>query len=212
MKSRVMRLGLTSEELREGLDRVATIEPAVARALERVGYPEPRTSAPGYGTLLRTIVGQQVSVAAARSIWNKLEQAVGPGLPPDVLLSASDERLREAGLSRQKISYARSLAGQVATGTLDLERLPEDDEQAVALLTGIKGIGRWSAEIYLLFAEGRPDIWPAGDLAVQVEIGRIMGLEARPSERQTRELAHAWKPYRGAMAILSWHHYKTKVL
>src|SRR3546814_1965642 len=87
-----------------------------------------------------------VSVAAARSIWNKLEQAVGPGVPQDVLLSASDERLREAGLSRQKISYARSLAGQVATGTLDLERLPEDDEQAVALLTGIKGIGRRSEE------------------------------------------------------------------
>src|SRR3546814_13056156 len=93
---------------------------------------------------LRTIVGQQVSVAAARSIWNKLEQAVGPGVPQDVLLSASDERLREAGLSRQKISYARSLAGQVATGTIALERLPEDDEQAVAPPTGIKGRGRWS--------------------------------------------------------------------
>src|SRR3546814_17301252 len=156
MKSRGMRLGLTSEELREGLDRVATIEPAVARALERVGYPEPRTSALGYGTLLRTIVGQQVSVAAARSIWNKLEQAVGPGVPQDVLLSASDERLREAGLSRQTISYARSLAGQVATGTLDLERLPADDATAVGLLTWTTGIGRGAGEKHLLFAQGRP--------------------------------------------------------
>src|SRR3546814_12998791 len=97
MKSRVMRLGLTSEELREGLDRVAQIEPAVARAMERVGYPEPRTSAPGYGTLLRTIVGQQVSVAAARPPRNKLTQALGPGVLPDGLLWASTECLRAAG-------------------------------------------------------------------------------------------------------------------
>jgi DNA-3-methyladenine glycosylase II len=125
---------------------------------------------------------------------------------------APDELLRSAGLSRQKIGYARSLAMLVASGELDLDRLPADDEEAIAMLSRIKGIGRWSAEIYLLFAEGRADVWPAGDLAVQVEIGRIMGLEERPSEKATRALAEAWRPHRGAAAIFAWHHYKTAVL
>ena len=111
-------------------------------------------------TLLRTIVGQQVSVAAARSMWAKLEAAFGS--PPDLhrLLAASDEELRAAGMSRQKSGYIRSLAELVISGELDLDKLPEDDEEAIALLTKIKGIGRWSAEIYLLFAEGRADVFP----------------------------------------------------
>ena len=88
-----------------------------------------------------------------------------------------------AGISRQKAGYARSLAGLVLSGELDLARLPADDEEAIALLTKIKGIGRWSAEIYLLFAEGRPDVWPAGDLAVQIEIGKLLGLKERPTRK-----------------------------
>jgi DNA-3-methyladenine glycosylase II len=115
--------------------------------------------------------------------------------------------LRAVGLSRQKSSYARSLAEGVTSGRLDLSALPEDDEEAIAQLVAIKGIGRWSAEIYLLFAEGRGDIWPAGDLAVQIECGQILGLDERPTERETRALAEAWRPYRGAAAIFAWHHY-----
>ena len=88
-------------------------------------------------------------------------------------------------------------------------RYPADDEEAIALLTRIKGIGRWSAEIYLLFAEGRSDVWPAGDLAVQVSIGRLLGLGEKPSEKQVRELAEAWRPHRGAAAILAWHSYNS---
>lgn len=204
-------MGLSQDELRRGVDALATLEPAFARALERVGYPEPRVRDRGYNTLLRTIVGQQVSVAAASAIWSRLEAALGDGLDPSTMAAAPDEMLRAAGLSRQKISYAKSLAGQVASGMLDLGALPADDEAAIAALSAIKGIGRWSAEIYLLFAEGRADIWPAGDLAVQIEIGRILGLEERPSERAVRTLAEGWRPYRGAAAIFSWHHYKTPV-
>jgi DNA-3-methyladenine glycosylase II len=100
----------------------------------------------------------------------------------------------------------------VVGGELDLDALPADDEEAIAQLVRIKGIGRWSAEIYLLFAEGRADIWPAGDLAVQISLGRILGLEERPSEKLTRELAEPWRPHRSAMAIMTWHHYNTKVL
>jgi DNA-3-methyladenine glycosylase II len=202
----------TTESIRSAVEALASREPAFAAVVERIGVPEPRRSDRGAQTLLRTIVGQQVSVAAARSMWAKLEAAFGS--PPDLtlLLAASDEELRAAGMSRQKAGYIRSLAELVISGELDLETLPEDDEEAIALLTKIKGIGRWSAEIYLLFAEGRADVFPAGDLAVLVEIGRLMGLEAKPSEKKLRELAEAWRPHRGAAAILAWHSYNSAVL
>jgi DNA-3-methyladenine glycosylase II len=166
-------------------------------------------SEPGVETLLRTIVGQQVSVAAARSMWNKLSAKFGDPIDLKALLAASDEDMREAGMSRQKAGYLRSLAGLVLSGELDLAHLPEDDEEAIEQLVKIKGIGRWSAEIYLLFAEGRHDIWPAGDLAVQIQIGKLLGLEGKPTEKQLRELAEKWRPHRGAAAVLAWHSYNS---
>jgi DNA-3-methyladenine glycosylase II len=200
-------MGLSAEQLRAALDILAGSEPRFAAAIDRAGYPPPRIRPRGYATLLRTIVGQQVSTKAAESVWRKLEGIVGSLDDPGNIVRATDEQLREAGLSRQKASYARSLADEVTTGRLDLDNLPADDEEAVAALVRIKGIGRWSAEVYLLFAEGRPDIWPAGDLAVQIEIGRILGHAERPSEKLTREVADAWRPHRGAAAIFAWHHY-----
>ena len=202
----------TTDTLHESLEELAKLEPAFAAVLERHGRPEPRVSPPGATTLLRTIVGQQVSVAAARSMWAKLEAAFGS--PPDLekLLIATDEDMRAAGMSRQKAGYIRSLAGLVTSGELNLEDLPEDNEEAIELLTRIKGIGRWSAEIYLLFAEGRRDVFPAGDLAVQVELGRLMGLEGKPTEKQIRELGERWRPHRGAAAVLAWHSYNSEVL
>jgi DNA-3-methyladenine glycosylase II len=140
-------------------------------------------------------------------MWAKLLEQVGDPSPTNIL-AASDEMLRAAGLSRQKASYARSLADEVLSGRLDLAMLDENDEAAIAELVRVKGIGRWSAEVYLLFAEGRPDIWPAGDLVVQIQTGRIMGLHERPTERHVRELAEPWRPHRGAAAIFAWHHYK----
>ena len=202
----------TASSIRKHVEALAEREPAFARVVETHGVPEPRSSKPGAETLLRTIVGQQVSVAAARSMWAKLEGAFGA--PPDLkrLLGASDEELRAAGMSRQKSGYIRSLAELVLSGELQLEGLPKDNEDAIALLTKIKGIGRWSAEIYLLFAEGRADVFPAGDLAVQIELGRLMGLKDKPTEKQLRELAEAWSPYRGAAAVLAWHSYNSAVL
>src|SRR5262252_5420435 len=143
----------TRNSIREHVEELASREPAFARVVEKHGVPEPRQSEPGAQTLLRTIVGQQVSVAAARSMWSKLEAAFGSPPELDLLLAASDEEMRAAGMSRQKAGYIRSLAELVTSGELDLENLPEADEEAIALLTKIKGIGRWSAEIYLLFAE-----------------------------------------------------------
>ena len=197
----------TVKTLHASLDALAEREKAFAKVLDTHGKPEPRHSEPGVETLLRTIVGQQVSVAAARSMWNKLVAKLGEPIDLEKLLGSSDEELREAGLSRQKAGYARSLAGLVLSGELDLAHLPEDDEEAIAHLVKIKGIGRWSAEIYLLFAEGRADIWPAGDLAVQIQIGKLLGLEGKPTEKQLRELAERWRPHRGAAAVLAWHSY-----
>jgi DNA-3-methyladenine glycosylase II len=197
----------TADTIRQSVEALAALEPAYAAVVEQHGIPEPRASEPGAHTLLRTIVGQQVSVAAARSMWAKLEAAYGA--PPDLarILNANDEELRLAGISRQKAGYARSLADLVLSKELDLANLPAEDEEAVALLTRIKGSGRWSAELSLVVAAGRHDVWPAGDLAVQISIGRILGLTDRPTEKHLRALGEAWRPHRGAAAVLAWHSY-----
>ena len=205
-------MGLSAEAIREGLDNVAGLEPLMREAIERVGYPEPRIRSTGYATLLRTIVGQQVSVAAAASVWNKLAALLGDDIPPETLLSADFDSLRACGFSRQKQGYARSLCELVVSGELQLDALPADDEEAIAELVRIKGIGRWSAEIYLLFAEGRPDIWPAGDLAVMAGLAKLLKLAARPDEKATRLIAEPWRPHRGAVAIFTWHCYNNPAL
>ena len=205
-------MGLTTATIRAHLDEIAARDPLVAAAIERVGYPEERIRPTGYRTLLRTIVGQQVSVAAAASVWKKLETELGEAMHAAELLARDFDTLRACGLSRQKQGYARSLCELVVSEELDLENLPADDEEAIAQLIRIKGIGRWSAEIYLLFAEGRPDIWPAGDLAVQAACGKLLSLDERPSEKETRALAEKWRPYRGAMAIFTWHAYADPAL
>ncbi len=199
-------MGLTAEQLRASLDALGGIEPAFAAARARIGDPEPRIRDRGYETLLRAIVGQQVSIKAAASILAKVEVATGSIADPARVAATSDADLRAAGLSGQKTLYVKSLAEEVLAGRLDLAALPEDDEEAIAALTHVKGIGRWSAEVYLLFAEGRPDVWPAGDLAVRQEVGRILGLADHPTEKQVRDLAEAWRPHRGAAAIFAWHH------
>ncbi|MEO0032492.1 MAG: hypothetical protein RIS94_2250 [Pseudomonadota bacterium] len=205
-------MGLTAEQIAQGLDHIAARHAGIAQALARVGYPEARIRPTGYRTLLRTIVGQQVSVSAAASVWAKLEALLGEDMPPHDLLATDFDSLRACGLSRQKQGYARSLCELVVAGELDFEDLPVDDEEAIAQLTRIKGIGRWSAEIYLLFAEGRGDIWPAGDLAVQVGLGKLLGLPERPDEKTTRALAKDWRPHRGAAAIFTWHCYNNPAL
>jgi DNA-3-methyladenine glycosylase II len=205
-------VGLSAAQLKEHLDALAARDPRFAAALEFAGYPEPRIRDRGYATLLRTIVGQQISFKAADSVWKKIEATVGDIADPNALVARSDEDLRAAGLSRQKIGYARSLAELCASGALVFDALPTDDEEAIALLTQVKGIGRWSAEIYLLFAESRSDIWPAGDLAVQESVRRIVGHDVRPTEKAVRAIAEDWRPYRGAAAIFAWHHYMVQVI
>lgn len=205
-------MGIGDTQLRKSMDALVTLEPAFGKRMAEIGYPPPRIRDRGYATLLRTIIGQQVSVASADAVWRKLAETLGDPEDPTRLIAADNDALRGAGLSRQKQGYARSLAELVVSGALDLDKLPDDDEEAIAALVEVKGIGRWSAEVYLLFAEGRPDIWPAGDLAVQIEIGRILGREDRPSEQEIRADAEAWRPHRGTAAIFAWHSYNTEVI
>lgn len=205
-------VGLSVTELRADLDALSAREPSLARELARVGYPVPRIRPRGFQTMLRTIIGQQVSVASAASVWAKLETELGADFVPADVLARDFDTVRACGLSRQKQSYVRSLCELVDAGIVDFFSLPADDEAAIAQLTTIKGIGRWSAEIYLLFAEGRRDIWPAGDLAVQEGVKRLLGLADRPAEKPTRALAQGWSPQRGAMAIFTWHFYANPAL
>jgi DNA-3-methyladenine glycosylase II len=201
-------MGLSSELIETGLDALARKHAPIRKWLKLAGYPEPRKRKRGYNTMIRTLIGQQVSVAAANGIYKKLEAILGDLHDPDILLAADDETLRSGGLSRQKIGYARSLAEAVVAGDLNFRTLPKlDDEAAIATITQIKGFGRWSAEIYLMFAEGRPDIFPANDLAVQEGLKRILDLPTRPKEKDTRLLGEIYKPHRSALALFTWHVY-----
>jgi len=199
-------VGIKAEELKASLDALAAEHAPIAAALARAGYPEPRTSPRGYQTLLRAIVGQQVSVAAAASMWAKLIALVGDPPEPARLLEASDETLRAAGLSRMKAAYARSLAEEVLSGRLDFDALPDDDEEAIALLTRVKGIGRWTAEIYLMFAHGRPDIMPGLDLGLVIAAQHLKKLRKRPDAKRLVKIAEQWRPWRSAAALLLWHY------
>ena len=191
----------------KALKELARRDTHLARALDAIGPPPERWRPPGYTALLRTIVGQQVSVKAAQSIWRRIEEAIVPLAPETVAAMAADD-LRALGLSRQKAGYALGLAQDIVGGRLDFARVHRlDDEGVIAELTKVKGIGRWSAEIYLLFALKRPDVFPAGDLALQTAMQRLRGLRRRPSPDRLLRLVEPWRPYRGAGANFLWHYF-----
>jgi DNA-3-methyladenine glycosylase II len=194
---------------RRGLVALRDSDPAIARVLQEAGPPPLLLREHGFGTLLRAIVAQQVSAASARAIWAKVEAAVTP-LTPEGFLALGETGVRALGFSRQKIDYGLGLARMIVEGRLDLRRLSKlDDEAAIAELVSIKGIGRWTAEVYLLFALGRPDIWPALDIALMTAAGKLRGLEGRPTPKEATAIAEAWRPHRSTAAILCWHDYRT---
>lgn len=204
---------LTNSHIQEQLDDLAGQDAHVARALATVGYPEERVGDQSFGLFLRVIIGQQLSVKAAAAIADRVTDIVGENPGPECLDTVSDETLRTAGLSRQKIAYARSLCETVNAGTLDIDALPHlPDEEAIASITAVKGLGVWSAHMYLMFSLGRPNIWPVGDLAVRVGVGRIIEREARPTDKECLEIGERWRPFRSAMALLAWHYYSNAPL
>ena len=206
-------LPLDADRLRAMLDTLAAGDPDLRRALARVGYPASRQRDPGFATLLRIILAQQVSTASAAAIWRKLEAALQGKVTPARLLALDDAALRAAGFSARKAQYARGLCAGVTTGALDIAGLALlEEEAAIGTLVALRGFGRWSAEIYLLFALGRADVFPADDLAIQIAIQRLRGLAARPGGKLARELAEPWRPYRGAAAVFLWHYYGAATL
>jgi DNA-3-methyladenine glycosylase II len=199
---------MTPDFVRDSLDALAERDADIAGALKAVGYPEPRNREPGFGALLNIIAGQQVSTHAATAIRNRLIAAVNP-LTPENFLSISDETLRAVGLSRRKIEYGRGIAKEMQTGRLDAEALATaSDDEVVAVLTALRGLGRWSADIYMLFALRRADVWPAEDLAIQEALRRLKGLEERPLRAQSEPIVESWRPWRGVAALFLWHYYK----
>ncbi len=190
------------------VEHLTSLDPIFAESL-RVGGPAIRdfTRPGGFPGLLCLIIEQQLSTKVAAALWAKLQGMVGT-VTPDAILALPDEDLRACGLSRQKIGYARGLAQTVAEGRLDLDAIHGmDDEEAIAALVALKGIGRWTAEIYLMMALDRPDIWPVGDLAIQLGVQRLKGWAEKPTPAQLLAVAEPWRPHRSLAAKLVWHHY-----
>ncbi|MFU8877347.1 MAG: DNA-3-methyladenine glycosylase family protein [Wenzhouxiangellaceae bacterium] len=204
-----MEFQLTRRHLVRALDELAARDRHIAQGLRLVGYPdERRRGEPSFEHLLRIIAGQQLSVKAAASIFGRLEAALEGDFQPERVLGMRDDELRSLGLSRQKIGYARGLSQAVLDGTLVPARLGElPDEQVIEQITALKGFGRWSAEMFLLFALGRPDVWPADDLGIQAGLHRLKNMRARPDRDRTEAVARRWRPFRGAAAIFVWHYY-----
>lgn len=199
---------MTPTLIRTALQEIAVRDADLAAAIGLVGYPEPRNRAPGFGSLINIILGQQVSALAAAAIRRRLEAAVDP-LTPENFLAAGEEALRGVGLSGRKVEYGRGLAAAILDGTLDTDRLAGlDDDEVIRTLTGIRGLGRWSAEIYMLFALGRHDVWPADDLAIQAAAQKLKRMRKRPDRKRLEKVARPWRPYRGVVALFLWHYYK----
>ncbi len=197
---------LNSRSLKQGAAHLAAVDPDLARALEQCGLPALRSADPGFATLLRSIVGQQVSVHAARAIWEKLSALVDP-LTPENLLAAGEPVLRQAGFSGQKIRYGLALAADIVEGRIDLDAIDQmEDEVAIAELVKLKGIGRWTAEIYLMFALGRHDIMPGADLGLWVALQHLKGFRKRPDAKRLLKVAEAWRPWRSVAALTLWHY------
>jgi DNA-3-methyladenine glycosylase II len=182
-------------------------EPVFAAILERAGSPRFRRRRNGFETLLHIILEQQVSIDAAAAMFRKLNESCRP-LSPQSFLTLDEPTLRACGFSRQKAAYGRALAERVMSGELDFAWLAAaSDDETLAKLVALKGIGRWSAEIYQIFALGRDDIWPAGDLGLQFGAAAELGLGDRLAEAPLRELGERWRPWRTVACCLFWQAY-----
>ena len=201
------------QNLRNAVRALGRRDPDLARARTEGGPLPDRGRPGGLATLLRILVQQQVSIASADAIWRRLSAVLDApdagALDPRRVLDQDDAALLGAGLSRPKAAYCRHMAEAVASGRLDLEGLAAlDDHAAFEALVAVKGIGRWTAEIYLLFSLDRRDVWPAHDVALQVAVERLKGLEARPTVKQMDAIAEAWRPWRGVAAQILWRYYR----
>ena len=195
----------------DGMDHLLIADPVIGAIVEahgRLDQEERRRGRPAdaYGALLRSIVGQQLSTKAARTIYGRLAGLYGDRAPsPQELVDTDPERLREVGLSRAKASYLRSLAEHVLAGELELERLTElPDDEVSAQLTAVKGLGQWTADMFLIFHLGRPDVLPVGDLGVRRAVQIAYALDALPAPAELAQIAEPWSPHRSLASLYLW--------
>ncbi|HEX2582479.1 MAG TPA: DNA-3-methyladenine glycosylase 2 family protein [Dongiaceae bacterium] len=192
----------------KSLKDICHLDSLFADIHQRHGPPPQRTMPTGFPGLMQIVMGQQISTSAARAIHGRLVALLGNEVTPQRFLRASEAELRQAGLSGPKILRCRTIAEAIDTGALSLAEIEAmDDEAAIEALIVLPGIGRWSAEMYLLFGLNRPDIWPAGDLAIQVALQKLKRMRARPDEAKLRQLGRKWRPYRSLAARMLWHAY-----
>ena len=199
----------SAEALNRQLNALLRRDPRLRAIAKAAGPFEIRLTPGGFAGLVRVITGQQLSVASARAIWGRFAQLPG-ALDPATYLTLPEETVRGVGFSAGKFRTVRVIAEAVVSGALDfdlVERLPADE--AAAYLTAHKGIGPWTAEIYLMFCSGQPDVFPSGDLALQKAVGHALGMDHVPTAKELIGIAEAWTPYRHAAALLFWRYYAT---
>lgn len=200
-------IALNEKTLADAAKRVALVDTDLAQVLEDHGTPPLWARQPGFVTLLRIILEQQVSLTSAAAMFGRLTTNIEP-LTPVTVLEAGAPFLRSFGVTRQKATYFVNVARAIQSGELDLDKVgSSDDETAIEQLTSVKGIGPWTAKIYLLMALGRPDVWPVGDIALATAAKNLKCLEQRPTQPELSEMAKAWRPYRATAARLLWHYY-----
>lgn len=198
-----------ADDIRDGLAALARNDRRLRRVIATAGEVPLRRAPPGFASLASIVVAQQVSKAAAETIFGRLSGLIDP-LTPDNVLAAGEEALRAAGLSRPKQRTLLATARAVADGALDLDSVPgREAADAIVHMTAVHGIGAWTAEVYLLFCAGHPDIFPARDVALQSAVGTAFGLAARPGEKDLIRIAESWTPWRGVAARLFWAYYAT---
>jgi len=199
---------LDDAALHEGAVELARRDPDLAGILARHGPPPLWARQPGFATLIAIVLEQQVSLRSGAAALERLRLAVGGTVEPGAVAELGEDGARAAGLTRQKARYVVALANAAADGRLDLDAIAAAaDEEARERLIALLGVGRWTADIYLLMALGRPDIWPEGDLALATAMRRAKRLDALPTSDEQRRLAETWRPFRAVAARLLWHAY-----
>jgi DNA-3-methyladenine glycosylase II len=200
-------LPLTTDTLAEGVAELARRDPHLAAVVARHGAPPLWDRPPGFETLVQIILEQQISLSAGRAAYGRLERLAG-AVTPERVAGLSESELRGAGLTRQKSAYIRGLALAIVAGEFDPDALTAmDDDNAREALIKLKGIGAWTANIYLLMALGRADIWPSGDLALVAAIREVKRMRSLPSADRVGRVTNAWRPWRAVAARVLWHHY-----
>lgn len=207
MEKSTTRIIETDADIVHGMTELIKLEPRFRIALKKCGHIPLRRKPAGFIPLMQALVGQQISVAAANGIWARIEAA--GAITPGAVRTMPDEALRACGLSRPKVTYARAIAEAVESGALDFDFCREAPvDEAIAMMTAIKGIGPWTAEIYLMFSVGRADVFAPKDLALQEAARVLFDLTERPNDKQLAALAMAWSPWRAVAARALWAYYR----